>query len=89
MAPEVMPEAMPDPSKYRICQRTLCGILGFSERTGSLQAKAGKLSRFEHGIPGCGRRKYSLNPCRTRASNALGSGRPGAGQNDRGRSCLG
>lgn len=59
MGAEVTPEAMPDPRRDRICQRTLCGILGFSERTGSLQARAGELRRFEHGIPGCGRRKYS------------------------------
>ena len=30
-----------------------------SERTASLQAKAGQLRRYEHGIPTCGRRKYS------------------------------
>jgi hypothetical protein len=52
-------ESVPDPRVDRICQRTLCELLGFSERTGSLLAKAGKLRRFEHGITGFGRRKYS------------------------------
>lgn len=59
MGADVTPEAMPDPRKDRICQRSLCGLFGFSERTGSLLAKSGKLRRFEHGIPGSGRRKYS------------------------------
>lgn len=52
-------EPIPDPRSDGICQKSVCGVLGISERTGSLLAKVGKLRRFEHGIPGCGRRKYS------------------------------
>ena len=53
-------EPNPDPKLDGICQKSLCEILGVSERTGSLLARAGKLRRFEHGIPGCGHRKYSV-----------------------------
>jgi hypothetical protein len=49
----------PIPRKDWICQRQLADILGISEHTASVRAKAGKLRRFEHGIPDCGRRIYS------------------------------
>ncbi len=52
-------EPIPDPRSDGICQKSLSEMFGYSERTASLLAKAGKLRRFEHGIPGCGRRKYS------------------------------
>ncbi len=34
-------------------------MLGVSPRTASLWASAGRLARYEHGFPNCGRRKYS------------------------------
>ncbi len=52
-------EARSDPRSDGIFQRSVCAVFGVSERTGSLWARQGKLRRFEHGIPGCGRRKYS------------------------------
>ncbi len=42
-----------------ISQRDLCGLLGISEHTGSAQAKAGQLRKFEHGVSNAGARKYS------------------------------
>jgi len=59
MPVDLQSEPMPDPRDDGICQRTLCDILCVSERTGSILARQGKLSRFENGIPGCGRKKYS------------------------------
>ena len=43
MGAEKVSEPMPDPRRDRISQRSVCGMLGFSERTGSLLAKAGGL----------------------------------------------
>ena len=51
---------LPIPSADWIYQRDLAQILGFSEHTASVWAVDGRLRRFEHGVPNCGRRKYSL-----------------------------
>ena len=50
---------VPPPNGDWICQRDLAELLGVSERTASIWAKAGRLRRFEHGFEDCGRRKYS------------------------------
>ena len=50
---------IPPPNGDWICQRDLAVLLGVSERTASIWAKAGRLRRFEHRFEDCGRRKYS------------------------------
>jgi hypothetical protein len=50
---------MPPPRDDWICQRQLADLFAVSERTASLWAKAGRLRRFQHGFPDCGRRKFS------------------------------
>ncbi len=50
---------VPDPGQDWITQRSLAAALGISQRTASLWAKAGRLHRYEHGMPDGGRRKYS------------------------------
>lgn len=42
-----------------ICQRELAAVFGISARTASIRAQAGLFRQFEHGVPGCGVRKYS------------------------------
>ncbi len=59
MEPEGEDRTTPDPRTDAICQREVAALFGVSERPASLQAKAGQLRRYEHGIPNCGRRKYS------------------------------
>jgi hypothetical protein len=49
----------PDPTTDWIDQKTLMGILGVSEHTGTQLAKAGRLRPFEHGFEVCGKRRYS------------------------------
>jgi hypothetical protein len=49
----------PPPSEDWIDQKTLMGILGVSEHTGTQWAKAGRLRSFEHGFEVCGKRRYS------------------------------
>lgn len=49
----------PLPRTDWICQVQLAELLGVSEHTASNWARADKLKRFEHGMPNCGRRKYS------------------------------
>jgi hypothetical protein len=50
----------PDPASDWIDQKTLMGILGVSEHTGTQWAKAGRLRSYEHGfIEVCGKRRYS------------------------------
>jgi hypothetical protein len=49
----------PEPRMDWITQRRLVAMLGISEKTGSLYAQEGKFRRYEHSVPGCGRRKYS------------------------------
>ncbi len=51
--------ATPDPEQDRIDQRTLASLLGISERTASVWARAGRLRHYEHGVGTCGRRRYS------------------------------
>lgn len=53
------PERVPDPASDWIGQRGLAALLGVSERTESLWARAGKLRCYEHGMPNCARRRYS------------------------------
>lgn len=51
---------VPVPTSDWIPQSELARMLGVSARTASLWAKADRLRRFEHGVPGCGgRRRYS------------------------------
>ncbi len=50
---------VPEPGRDWITQRSLAAALGVSQRTASLWSGAGKLRRYEHGMPDCGRRKYS------------------------------
>ncbi|WP_165252731.1 hypothetical protein [Paludisphaera soli] len=59
MGPATEPRSTPDLRTDAICQRQIAALFGVFERTASLQAKAGRLRRFEHGVPNCGRRKYS------------------------------
>lgn len=54
-----MSTVIPSPTTDWITQRELAQVLGVSERTASLWAKAGRLEPFEHGVATCGRRKYS------------------------------
>ncbi len=42
-----------------INQRELAELLGTSPKTASVRAGQGSLRMFEHGLPACGRRKYS------------------------------
>ena len=49
----------PPPSGDWICQRELANLFGVSQRTTSLRAAAGRLRRFQHGFPDCGRKKFS------------------------------
>jgi hypothetical protein len=42
-----------------ITQKELAAMLGISPKTASEWAKQGRLIRFEHGIDGAGRRRYS------------------------------
>ena len=49
----------PLPREDWICQAELAEMLGVSERTASIWARAGKLQQYEHGCQPCGRRKYS------------------------------
>lgn len=51
--------APPDPGADWIYQSTVASALGISQRTASLWAREGRLRKFEHGVPACGRRKYS------------------------------
>jgi hypothetical protein len=50
---------LPSPANDWIDQSQVGGIFGVTAKTASLWAKAGRLSRYEHGMPNCGRRKYS------------------------------
>lgn len=49
----------PQPGTDWIYQRTLALTLGISQKTASVWAADGRLRKFEHGVPACGRRKYS------------------------------
>src|SRR3954447_24396744 len=50
---------VPDPASDWISQRGLAALLGVSERTASLWARAGRLRCYEHGVENCARRPYS------------------------------
>ena len=50
---------VPDPAGDWISQRGLAALLGVSERTASLWARAGRLKCYEHGVPNSARRRYS------------------------------
>jgi hypothetical protein len=50
---------IPPPQEDWVTQREMAKMLGVSDRTASLWAAAGRLRRFEHGFPECGRKKYS------------------------------
>lgn len=52
-------ESAPSPTTDWLTQSELAELLGISERTASVWACAGKLRIYEHGVRGCGRRKYS------------------------------
>jgi hypothetical protein len=52
-------QAPPDPRADWCFQKNVSEALGISEQTASAMAQAGELRHFEHGIRGCGRRKYS------------------------------
>ena len=58
--------ALPLPGRDWICRRELAKLLDVSERTAFLWASAGRLQRFQHGFPCCGRKKYS---CKQRFKN--------------------
>ena len=58
MPPHSSP-APPDPKSDWCCQRLVATALGISPQAASAKARAGELRHFEHGVPGCGRRKYS------------------------------
>jgi hypothetical protein len=49
----------PAPPRDWITQKALARILGISQRAASVWARGGRLTRFEHGMPGCGRRRHS------------------------------
>ena len=53
------PAAALNPATDWITQRALAKLLGVSERTATAWTKEGCLRQYEHGVPGCGRRKYS------------------------------
>ena len=52
-------QAPPDPKSDWCCQKLVAKALGTSAQRASAMARAGELRHFEHGVPGCGRRKYS------------------------------
>ena len=56
--PEMTAEA-PLPADDWVEQQQLAEIFGVTPKTVSLWAGDGKLRRYEHGMPNCGRRKYS------------------------------
>ena len=70
-----MTDVIPLPEFDWITQRELAGILGVSEKTASVWAKAGRLEIFAHGLNVCGRRRYSRsllkNAIQCRRSAAL------------------
>src|SRR3954464_11718572 len=53
------PGRVPDPACDWISQRGLAALLGVSERTASLWARAGRLRCYEHGVENNARRPYS------------------------------
>ena len=59
MAPHPSSQAPPDPKTDWCCQKLVAKALGISPQRASAKARAGELRHFEHGVPGCGRRKYS------------------------------
>lgn len=59
MKTKIRRQLRPAPSKDWICQREVAHLLGISERTASVWASEGRLSRFCHRVPGVGRRQYS------------------------------
>jgi hypothetical protein len=59
MASHPTSQAPPHPGSDWVCQKLVATELGISPQRASLKARAGELRRFEHGVPGCGRRKYS------------------------------
>ena len=52
-------DGRPPPVLDWICQRELADMFDISPRTAASRAAAGKLHAYEHGVPNCGRRKYS------------------------------
>jgi hypothetical protein len=52
-------EAPPDPKTDWCYLKDVAKALGHSPHTASAKAKSGDFLHFEHGVPGCGRRKYS------------------------------
>ena len=51
-------ETTPGPDDW-LTQAQLAELLAISQQTASERAKEGRLVRFEHGIDGAGRRRYS------------------------------
>ncbi len=54
-----------------ITQKELAAMLGISPKTASEWAKQGRLIRFEHGIDGAGRRRYSRHLVQREFQNCL------------------
>lgn len=48
-----------EPATDWLNQKELARLLGISTKTASVHARQGKLRVYEHGVPACGRRKYS------------------------------
>lgn len=49
----------PEPATDWMTQTELAELLGVSTRTISARSKAGNLQCYEHGVPGCGQRRFS------------------------------
>jgi hypothetical protein len=59
MPPHPSSQAPPDPRADWCFQKNVSEALGISPQAASAKARAGELRHFEHGVRGCGRRKYS------------------------------
>ena len=59
MPPHPSAPTPPDPRTDWCFQRDLAEALGISAQVASTKARAGELRHFEHGVPACGKRKYS------------------------------
>jgi hypothetical protein len=53
-------DSHPAPPTDWIDQQHLARLLGISAKTASVRSKQGDLRIYEHGVRGCGRRKYSI-----------------------------
>jgi len=63
-------ETTPGPDDW-LTQAQLAELLAISQQTASERAQEGRLVRFEHGIDGAGRRRYSRHLVQREFQNCL------------------